>query len=322
MGDQVLRNNKQKPEQKYTLMDFMREFPDDAACLEWLVGFLYPNGIHCETCGRVTKHHKVKTRRSYSCDACGHHVHPTAGTIYDKTTTPLRLWFYAVYLMSSTRCGISAKQLQRELGVTYKTAWRMFKQIRSMLTEDQEPLGGKVEVDETYFGASKPGKRGRGAAGKTMVVGAVQRGGKVRAVTAKGVSQHTLVPFVKERVLSSATVYTDELGGYLPLSKNGYQHKRIHHTSKIYVMGDIHTNTIEGFWSLLKRGIDGVYHSVSEKYLQTYLNEYAFRYNHRKDDQPMFRVFMTQVWSEQADLRNLKRINLISSADNREPFRV
>src|SRR5574337_1034275 len=120
---------------RYTISDFRQQFPDDAACLDWLRGYLYPDGITCPKCQRVTKHHRVASRRSYSCQECGHHVHPTAGTIYHKSPTPLTSWFYAIYLMASTRCGISAKQLERQLGVTYKTAWRMFKQIRSMMTD-------------------------------------------------------------------------------------------------------------------------------------------------------------------------------------------
>ena len=155
---------------RYTIRDFEKEFPDDDACLEWLKNYLYPDGIHCKVCNRVTKHHRIASRKSYSCDVCGHHVHPTAGTIYHKSCTPLRLWFYGIYLMSATRYGISAKQLERELGVTYKTAWRMFKQIRSMLTEDHK-LSSGVEVDETYIGGKRPGKRGRGAEGKSIVAG-------------------------------------------------------------------------------------------------------------------------------------------------------
>jgi len=115
--------------QRYTFTDFNRDYPDDAACLEWLREYLYPDGIHCKKCDRVTKHHRVASRQSYSCDNCGHHVHPTAGTIFHKSTTSLRTWFYAIYLMAQTRCGISAKQIERETGVTYKTAWRMFKQL-------------------------------------------------------------------------------------------------------------------------------------------------------------------------------------------------
>src|SRR4029077_20718074 len=153
----------QSPTQKFTIRDFDRMFPNDAACLEWLKTHLYPDGIFCKNCDRVTKHHRVAKRPSYSCDFCGHHVHPTADTIYHKSPTSLRLWFYAVYLMASTRCGISAKQIQRETGVTYKTAWRMFKQIRSMLIDDQNPLGGKggkpVEIDETYVGGKRKNRR-------------------------------------------------------------------------------------------------------------------------------------------------------------------
>jgi transposase len=291
--------------ERYTRQDFEREFPTDDACLEWLKNYLYPNGIFCEKCGRITKHHKIASRKSFSCDYCGHHVHPTADTIYHKSSTPLRLWFLAIYIMASTRCGISAKQLERELGVTYKTAWRMFKQIRSMLSEDGgEPLSGKVEVDETYIGGKAKNMhkdvrerkiQGRGAVGKVPVVGAVQRGGRVVAKTAEHVSAETLLPFVKEHVMPESTIFTDEHAGYGDVAQSGYAHKRVHHSAKVYVIGDAHTNTMEGFWSLVKRGIGGVYHNVSAKYLQTYFDEYSFRYNRRHDVQPMFVSFLTQV---------------------------
>lgn len=288
--------------QKYTLKDFQAQFPTDDACLEWLKNYLYPNGIHCQTCERVTKHHKVASRKSYSCDYCGHHVHPTADTIYHKSSTPLTIWFYAIYLMASTRCGISAKQIERETGVTYKTAWRMFKQIRSMLAESsREPLSGKVEIDETYVGGkprySRKGQ-GRGMqAGerKAIVVGAVERGGRAVTQRIEDTKGKTLLPFVKENVERGSTVYTDEWGGYWSVKANGYEHHTIQHRQKIYAKGDIHTNTVEGFWSLVKGGIRGVYHNVSDKYLQTYFNEYAFRYNRRFDEQPMFISFLTRV---------------------------
>lgn len=282
--------------QKYTLLDFEKQFPNDDACLEWLKNYLYPDGIFCSPCKRITNHYKVAKRKSYSCQYCGHHVHPTADTIYHKSTTPLRLWFYAVYLMASTRCGISAKQLERELGVTYKTAWRMFKQIRSMLSEDDTQLSGKVEVDETYVGGKRRGgKRGRGSENKTIVAGAVERKGKVVTRVVPNVKTETLIPFIHEKVLPETLVFTDELRSYNSLKYRGFEHKRIHHEQKVYVVGDIHTNSIEGFWSLVKNGIKGVYHSVSSKYLQTYFNEYAFRYNRRHDTQPMFVSFLEQV---------------------------
>ena len=281
--------------ERYTITQFNRDFPNDDACLEWLKNYLYPDGIFCETCKRVTKHHKIASRRSYSCDFCGHHVHPTAGTIFEKSTTPLKLWFHAIYLMSSTRCGISAKQIERETGVTYKTAWRMFKQIRSLLREEPKTLEGTIEMDETYIGGKRPGKRGRGAEGKSIVTGVAERNGKLMAKKVPNVQAKTLLPIIKERVLPNSAIYTDELTSYDRVASLGYHHRRIHHASKVYVMGDVHTNTIEGFWSLLKRGISGVYHAVSEKYLQNYLDEYTFRYNHRNDEKSMFQTALERI---------------------------
>src|SRR6202050_844139 len=151
--------------QQYTKRDFDRQFPNDAVCLEWLKNYLFPDGIFCKNCEQVTKHHRVVKRKSFSCDHCGNHIHPTADTIFHKSSTPLTTWFYAIYLMSSTRCGISAKQIERETGVTYKTAWRMFKQIRSMLNpEGSAPIGGRgrgVEMDEAFFGGKRKGNAGR-----------------------------------------------------------------------------------------------------------------------------------------------------------------
>jgi transposase len=302
-----MAHNNRKPNMlPYTLKDFQKQFPDDATCLEWLKNRLYPDGIFCDTCQAVTKHHRVKSRPSYSCDHCGHHVHPTADTIFHKSPTPLTTWFYAVYLMASTRCGISAKQIQRETGVTYKTAWRMFKQIRSMLTDEASgPIGGfgrKVEMDETYFGSRSEGTRGRGTK-KTPIVGMVQRKGQVRAFVSADVKQDTLRGLIKEHVLPKTMVFTDDYPSYNGLGARGYRHQRINHSEKVYVVGDIHTNTIEGFWSLIKRGIGGVYHNVGRHYLQTYLNEYAFRYNRRHDVQPMFLSFLHQVEKRDAVVR-------------------
>jgi transposase-like protein len=308
-----MAHNNRKPNMlPYTLKDFQKQFPDDATCLEWLRNYLYPDGIYCEKCEAVTKHHRVKSRPSYSCDHCGHHVHPTAGTIFHKSPTPLSTWFYAIYLMASTRCGISAKQIQRETGVTYKTAWRMFKQIRTML--DEQPKAGRdmggsgkgVEVDETYFGGKRRGYRGRSTDGpkpKTPIVGLVERKGRVRAFVAQDVKADTLIGLVREHVLPQNLVFTDDFAAYDGLGVRGYHHRRIRHSEKIYVAGDTHTQTIEGFWSLIKRGIAGVYHNVGRHYLQSYLNEYSFRYNRRFDVQPMFLSFLQQVEKRDAVVR-------------------
>lgn len=293
---------------KFTFKDFEAMFPDDAACLEWLRQYLYPEGIFCKICNEVRQHHRVVSRPSYSCDYCGHHVHPTADTIFHKSSTSLKTWFHAIYLMSSTRCGISAKQIERETGVTYKTAWRMFNKIRTLLSEDIRLEGSTVEIDETYVGGRR--RYGRGTAGgrpgagdkvKTPVFGMVERGGRVVAKVTPDVKSATVYPIIHERVMPASTVYTDEFAVYdrLATAVNGYEHHRIQHAQKVYVMGDIHTNTIEGFWSLIKRGIGGVYHSVSRKYLQSYLDEYSFRYNRRYDFQPMFTSMLERVSKEE-----------------------
>lgn len=283
-------------------MEFMREFPDDAACLEWLWRNRYSeDGEHayCPKCEaeRVFRRYGTSQRRqSWTCVGCGYHLHPTARTIFHKSSTSLHLWFYAMYLMTSTRCGISAKQLERELGVTYKTAWRMAKLIRQeLMVQDDEPFGGEVEMDETYVGGRRRGTpRGRPSedSHKTPVFGMVERSGRVAAIAVRNVKAKTLMPHVQKRVLPSSVVYTDELRSYDGLKRSGYRHERIHHAEQVYVSGNVHTNTIDGFWSLIKRGINGVYHAVSAKHLQGYLNEYAFRYNNREKNQEQFKKLL------------------------------
>ncbi|MFC5863004.1 IS1595 family transposase [Acidicapsa dinghuensis] len=292
-------------ERRFTIMQFNERFPDDDACLDWLMEKRYPGGIAtCSYCRVERKHHRIASKKAYACDYCGTYISPMAGTIFEKSSTSLRLWFYAMYLMASTRCGVSAKQVQRETGVTYKTAWRMFKQIRSMLKDDETGLGGPdshgVEMDETYFGGVRRGVKGKPGAGdkkKTAIVGIVERQGRIRAMTAHDTKSATLLGMVKTHILPDTTVFTDEYQPYDGIShmKNGYTHKRIKHSEKIYVIGDIHTNSIEGFWSLLKGGIRGVYHSVGKSYLQSYLDEYTFRYNRRNVNKPMFTCFLEQV---------------------------
>jgi len=294
-------------ELRYTIQTFNTQFPDNDACLDWLKAERWPSGlIPCAKCGVDRKHHRVSGRPAYACDYCGSMISPMAGTIFEKSSTALRTWFYAMYLMSATRCGISAKQIQRETGVTYKTAWRMFKQIRTLMSEEISLEGEAVEMDETYMGGKRRigAKRGRPAANdgkKTCVVGAVERGGKVIAIASSDASSKTLHGIAKEYILPNSIVYTDEWNGYNGLDKvNGYEHRRINHSAGVYVIGTTHTNTIEGFWSLVKRGIGGVYHSVSKKYLQTNLDEYSFRYNRRNNGQPMFTSLLEQV-SERAE---------------------
>ena len=276
----VDRNNPiraKSSQSEYSLMEFMKEYPDDATCIEALWRKRYsPDGEHadcpkCETERVFKRYDTAQQRQSWSCTACAHKLHPTAGTIFHKSSTSLHLWFYAMYLMASTRWGISAKQLERELGVTYKTAWRIAHLIRhELMDDDGSSLSGTVEVDETYIGGYRKGVMGRGV-GKTPVFGMVQRKGRVVAVTVPNVARATVMPHITQRVLPATMIYSDEYKVYRRLQEEGYNHRRINHSAKVYVSGDVHTNTIEGFWSLMKRGIDGVYHSVSAKHLQGYL---------------------------------------------------
>src|SRR3990170_7365217 len=267
--------------QKFTVKDFQKIFPDDDACLDYIRQQKYPERIDCPQCKKSALFHKITDRKSYACDYCGFHLAPMAGTIFEKSSSPLTLWFYVIYLMAQTRGGISAKQIERETGVTYKTAWRMCKQIRLALGEDYEPFDGIVEIDESYFGGKSKGKRGRGAGSKTPVIGMVERGGKLEARAVPNVQQITVLPSIANNVKKGASIFTDDYHIYRPLRQMGYQHDKVLHSQKVYVFGNVHTNTIEGFWSNVKNGIRGVYHSVSAKYLQSYLNEYSFRYNHR-----------------------------------------
>lgn len=296
---------------RFTLDELDREFPDDATCLEYLVAKLYPDGIHCAKCAKVTKHHRVRSRPAYACQFCGSHEYPMKGTIFEGSSTSLRLWFYAIFLMASTRCGISAKQLEREVGVSYPTAWRMFNKIRTLLADDGEPFGGTVEIDEADIG---PQAKWMHAADKrrknvkygdvkhrTHVMGFAQRGadgksGKVKTQIVTGSGAPTLLPEVERRVLPASAVYSDEWRAYDTLGQRGYEHHRVRHSLGVYVLGDVHTNTIEGFWSLLKRGLSGVYHGVSTKHLQSYMDEYTFRYNNRDaTGRGMFDAFASRI---------------------------
>src|SRR6202161_3707070 len=208
-------------ELRYTRSQFDKEFPTDDACLEQIKERRFPGGVTvCEKCEGPRKHYRVTGRTAFACATCGNHIYPLAGTIFEKSTTPLRIWFQAMYLMGSTRCGISAKQIQRETGVTYKTAWRMFRQIRSLLSETDMQLEGEAgEMEEMYYGGKRKGGTGRPMRGdkkKTPVVGIVERGGKGRVVAkaTPDVSGATLLGMAREFVLPKSTIFTDELNGY------------------------------------------------------------------------------------------------------------
>jgi transposase len=288
---------------EYSLTEFQRQFPDDAACLEHLWRTRHsPDGEHAHCpgcdCRRVFKRYETKQQRqSWTCTGCGHHLHPTAGTIFHRSSTSLQLWFYAMYLMTSTRCGISAKQLERELGVHYKTAWRMFNKIRNELMNEGEraqPLKGDVEIDETSWGGRPRRKlrtrkeQAEWREAKTTVLGMVERGGRIKLRVIKSRRGEPLSGAVRANVNPEAIIFTDDWMAYKPLSREYAGHSVINHSAGVYVRGNIHTNTIEGFFGNLKTGMRGTYKQVSRKWLQSYLDEYAWRYNQRREPRGMF----------------------------------
>lgn len=273
---------------KYTVADLRRDFPNEEACLLWLVEYLYPNGITCKRCNKVTKHHPMKTRKSFSCQECGHHMHPTAGTIFHKSRTPLTLWFHAIYLMSTTKAGTSAKEIERQLGVTYKTAWRMMQQIRKMMEAPDELLSEEVEIDETFI---HPNTFKRSSARKVygydvrrkgeVVFGMVQRGGAVKVWHVRSAGARVLQPLIRNNVAEGTLVHTDGYKAYRSLPKMGFEHRWTDHGAGQYYTPDSSTQNIENVWSHFKRGIKGVYRHIGKGYIQAYANEYAWRYSNR-----------------------------------------
>jgi hypothetical protein len=209
-----------------TYSRFLELFPDNAACLEYLKERFFADGTECPKCSKESKFHRIKGRSAYSCQFCGHHVYPTAGTIFHKSTVSLQLWFYAVYLMSSTRCGISAKQLEREIGVTYKTAHRMFKQIRTLLADDDDgPLDGNVEVDESAYGGRARANESRQQvlakkSNRPTIIAMVERGGRVRPLVAPDRGGRTINHVVREHVLPPSMLFTDEYQAYDAIGKD------------------------------------------------------------------------------------------------------
>lgn len=262
---------------RYTFKQFKAEYPDDRACLKAVLENRY--GDTCPKCGVVgTKFYPITGRKGFACLHCRKHIYPLADTIFRKSETSLWNWFYAIYLFSTSKNGVSAKELERHLGVTYKTAWRMAKQIRLLMQQDAEKLTGIVEADETYIGGRSKGQRR--FHNKTAIFGVAEKNGSAKAKVTDTASTNRAKSFLKATVEIGSELHTDDSRIYV-WTKQDYYHEMVNHTAKEYVRDTIHTNTIEGFWSQLKRSIDGTYHVVSAKYLQSYLNEFVFRYNFR-----------------------------------------
>lgn len=300
----------------YSLREFTAEFPHDEACLQWLWRERYSEDgehAHCPKCDteRTFRRYATKQRRqSWTCTGCGHHIHPTAGTIFEKSSRPLTDWFYVMFLVSSSRCGIAAKQVERELGCNYRTAWRMLNKVRNeLMKQDNEPLSGEVEVDETFMGGQirladrrrSAIERGEGARpyatkkDRPIVFAAVERKGRIRAAVVADSRPSTLLPLVREYVMPESLIFTDEYWVYERLGQLGYGHRRIRHKARIYVEGNVHTQTADGFFGHFKTDVRGTHHSISKRWLPGYLNEWVWKWNRRDDDEAMFRQLLSSA---------------------------
>ncbi len=289
---------------KLTVRQFFAEFPDDDACLTRIMDVRYGLRHVCGKCGKDSTFHKLTERRAFSCSNCGDHVYPGAGTIFQDSRTSLQSWFYAIYLFIATRHGVSGKELERMLGVTYKTAWRMGQQIRQLMTKADhfETLKGHVELDEAYIGGKRSGgKRGRGAPGKTIVMGLAERGGPIATQVIPNVKKETLRGIVLDRVEKGSIVSTDELYSYNLLEGDGYKHGHVKHGEKEWSYYDyrhdaIHnTNCVESFWKLFKKSVASTHIHISAKYADRYLGEFSFRSNHRQMQNAMFDLLIAAL---------------------------
>ncbi len=273
-----------------TVKEFFAAFPNDETCLEHLMKTRYGKQCDCPKCGRYSKFYRMKAERAYACEFCGHHIHPTADTPMHRSRTSLQSWFYVMHLFTSSRHGVSGKEIQRSLGCTYKTAWRMGHEIRKYmaLIDGDGPLDGDVEADETYVGGKRSGKRGRGAGGKTVVFAMQDRDGDIMSKVVPDASRQTLHTEIKNNVKTGSTLHTDEWPSYRTIDQHGYTHKTCDHGAKIYARDGSHVNTVEAFFGILKRSIRSTHIWVSKKHMPKYLAEFEFRHNLRGRPDLMF----------------------------------
>jgi len=278
----------------HTFKQFQAIYPTDAHCLAKLMQVNFGGTeIVCPGCARNTKFHPLAQRRAYVCQHCGYHVYPCAGTIFHKSRTNLTKWFFAMYLMTSTRHGVAAKELERQLGVTYKCAWRMAHELRKLMASADfgGPLGGDgkhVEVDETMMGGyqSNRVRRAKGS-NKSLVFGMVERDGKLRAGPIPNLASDTLEDIVRGHVIAGTRVSADEWASYNDL-KRDFDLGRVNHSKKQWVAGVHHTNTIEGHWGHFKRAVRGTHVHISAKHMWKYVAEFTYRRNYRHSQQFMF----------------------------------
>jgi transposase-like protein len=292
--------NKQPNKTQPSIFEIMQKFGREERCIKHLEGIRWKDGLRCIRCDsdRVMNFEGTgktgKTRNLYECVDCRYQYSVTTGTIFHDTHLPLTKWFLAIYLICSAKKGISAKELQRQLSTSYKTAWYMAHRIRLAMQQDEDfclKFSGVCEVDETYVGGKRKGQRGRSTATKVPVLGIREKtSGKVVMRAAQDVSATTLAKFIRNHAEAGAEIHTDEFSSYLWLDSSEFKHKAVKHADEYVTAEGVTTNGVEGIWSLFKRGIVGQFHKVSAKYLPLYLDEFAFRFNNRGEYDLMDRV--------------------------------
>lgn len=280
----------------------MDRFGDEATCREYLEKLRWPEQVCCPRCGDCSVS-VISTRDQWDCNSCRYRFSVTSGTIFDNTKLPLRKWFVAIYLMCEAKKGISANQLSRTIGVSYKTAWHLCHRIREAMATgklDGPTLVGIVEVDETFIGGVQSQAVFRAASNKTIVAGAIQRGGMVRLRRIPNLRKATLHDFIRETVRDEAeAIYTDEFRSYVGIGDENTRHESVNHKAEQWVVGDVHTNSVEGVWSLFKRSIVGSFHKISKKHIDRYIEELEWRFNNR-DNPFMFRDLLMRILDAEA----------------------
>jgi transposase-like protein len=276
-----------------SLLDLSNKFPNELSCIEFFSNARWGDKPVCVHCGSSRKIYKVAGGKLYKCADCRKQFSVRIGTIFEDSALPLRKWFMAIYLLMAHKKGISSVQLAKDISVTQRTAWFMLHRIRHAVKTKsfEKKLTGTIEADETYIGGKESNKhmdkrtpytQGRSTKTKTAIFGIAQRDGIVSAQTVEHVNHDTVKKILLDQVDPNADIMTDELNSYNGIGKHFKSHNSINHGSKEYVRGSIHTNGIESFWAILKRGIYGIYHHVSHKHLNRYVDEFEFRYNSRE----------------------------------------
>ena len=297
MATRKKRTQKPEVKQEFNLVELIERFGNDEKCREFLEQLRWPNGVVCPRCASKSVS-TIEDRPQYDCNACRYQFSVTAGTMMHDSHLPLWKWFLTAYMMIESKKGVSANQIKRTIAVSYKTAWYLCHRIRAAMTDvNPEPLTGVLEADETLVGGKKRGM-GRGYTGnKVTVAGVVSRGGEIRLKVISDRTRETLHKFLKDNTADDATaIYTDDWEAYKGIADHNTIHETVNHSIEEWVRGDVHTNSVEGVWSLLKRAIIGSYHQVSHKHLDAYLDELEFRFGNRNNPY-LFREVATRLLS-------------------------